>query len=118
MKENRKGMAQIIGWVLLVIFTVSIAAFITTWAKNQATTLSEDTVEYVEGRMDCQQVRLANLSHNCAANTVELINPGTLNIVRISAQIDDTETKIQSLDLKAQGDPKTLSIDQSFSKAR
>lgn len=105
---SKKGIA-VIGWVLLVLFTVAAAMTVINWAKSHGKMLTEETVSYVEGRIDCQQVRIANISHTCAAlSEVELKNIGTLNIDKVSARTDGKSSEIKDLELKAQGEAKKL----------
>lgn len=113
----KKGM-ETLSWILVIGFFVAISALIITWTQSHGKAMTEETVNYVEGRMDCESISIANISQNCQTNTVELKNIGTLNIVKISAQLDDKESKSLDLDLKAQGASQTLSIGKSFKKAK
>ena len=115
-RKYSKGMA-IIGWVLLVAFTISASMLVINWTKQRTETLTEGTVKYVEGRLACQSVRLANISTTCP-NQVTLKNIGMLNIVKVTAQIDDQTSETKPLDLKAQGAEKTLVLDGTFKKAK
>ncbi|MFH0752695.1 MAG: hypothetical protein V1914_03820 [archaeon] len=108
-KQSRKGLA-VIGWVLMVGFTIVSAMLVINWVQDKGGTLAEETVTYAEGKIDCQAVRLANLSTDCLTGDVELKNIGTLHIVKVMAQINDERSEEKTLDLKAQGDPLKLNI--------
>ncbi len=114
-KHSKKGMA-LIAWVLMVGFTITSAMIVINWVQNKGGALIDETASYTEGKMDCQPVRLANISTNCGAgsDSVELKNIGTLNIVKVAAQIDDERSETQTMELKAQGEPKTLTITGGF----
>lgn len=111
-RNNSKGMA-IIGWVLLVAFTISASLLVINWTKQRTEVLTEGTVKYVEGRLACQSVRLANISTTCP-NQVILKNIGMLNIIKVIAQIDDKTSETKPIDLKAQGDNKMLTTSNPF----
>ena len=116
-RKYSKGMAMI-GWVLLVAFTISASLLVTNWARQRTETMTESTVKYVEGRLACQSVRLANISTACQTNQVTLKNIGILNIDRMTAQIDDQRSETKPIDLKARGDAKTITLDGPFNKAK
>lgn len=118
--SSKKGITPIIGWILLVLFTVGISTVVISWSKGHGEALTKSTVNYVEGRMDCQSVRLANTSLDCGNREVEvgLKNIGTLNIAKVSAQINDESSEMKDLDLKAQGEAKTLKTTTPFKKLK
>ncbi len=116
-KSSKKGM-EVLSWVLLVGFFIMLSVIVISWTQSRTAQLTEETVKYVEGRMDCASVKITNISTDCERHEVELKNIGTLNVVKVSAQIDDTTSKLIPLDLKAQKDPQTLKIEQTFTKLK
>lgn len=81
MLKNKRGVGAIIAWVLLLGFTVALATMIFLWMKGQTETMSESTVEYVEGELQCQSVRInvVNTTGPICENP-DVHNVGYLNI--------------------------------------
>lgn len=116
-KYYKKGLA-VVGWTLLAIFTVTIALLMANWTKTQTEKLTEQTVSYVENKLDCQSIKMTNTSLNCATYEVGLKNIGLLNIVSVSIQKDEASTEVRKLFLQAQGPAKVLNIQSSFKRLR
>ncbi len=55
---NKRGISPIIATVLLLGFTITLATTVFLWMQGQTETMSESTVEYAEGEMQCQNVRI------------------------------------------------------------
>ncbi len=116
-KPHKKGM-EALSWILVIGLFIGMSMLIINWVQSYGKTMSEETVKYVESKMACESIRIANTSTKCAANSVNITNLGTLNIVKVSAQLDDKKSKTISIDLKAQGTPQTLNIQEPFKKLK
>lgn len=90
---NKKG-AEWIAWVLATALFVSIAVMGIIWARNQTTTLTESTAEYIEAREECKMVIVSadkdGTPPKCGTLTIK--NRGTITIKKFIARYDDTDS--------------------------
>lgn len=86
---NKRGVGAIIAWVLLLGFTVALATMIFLWMQGQTETMSESTVDYVEGELQCQSVRINVIKKGVDPNpctSFEVQNVGYLNIDSVAVR--------------------------------
>jgi hypothetical protein len=76
---NKRGVGDIIGWVLLIGFGVALATSVFIWMKGQTEEMTESTVNYVEGEMVCEDVAI-NVAVNEMCNELTIVNKGKFNI--------------------------------------
>ena len=107
----------ILGWVLLIAFTITSSILVINWVQQRTESLTKETINFVEGRAACQSVKIANMSTNCAMKQITLRNIGMLHITKIAAQIDDKTSETNSIDLKAQGADQVLQLSTPFKNA-
>jgi|GEM_PF-6676587 len=81
---NKKG-AQWIAWILATALFVSLSVMGIIWARNQTTTLTESTAEYIEAREECKMV-LVNANNDCSELKAE--NKGTITIKKFIVRIN------------------------------
>ena len=55
---NKKGIGVIIGWVLLIGFTIGLATTVFLWTTKQTEELTEGAIRFVEGGMQCDNVMI------------------------------------------------------------
>ena len=72
----KKGASAIVAWVLLLGFTIALATTIFYWTKSQATEMTEHTVEFVTGQMECQDISINVYDINTEDNTFKIKNKG------------------------------------------
>lgn len=53
---NKKGISPVLAWVLLLGFSITLAAITTVYVKNTAETQIEQTTVFVEAGMECDEV--------------------------------------------------------------
>lgn len=87
---GKKGASLIISWVLLVGFAVTLAVFVSTWARQQAEKTTESIVEMITTDIRCGDVAF-NVVPDCesAANDIVITNKGYLTIEKFVLRIDD-----------------------------
>jgi flagellin-like protein len=96
---NKKGISPIIATVLLLGFAISLATTVFLWMKGQTETMSESTVEYAEGEMQCQNVRInvektgapvpPDTSPTCAS--LKISNKGYMTINQLAVRTFNPE---------------------------
>lgn len=101
----KKGISDVVSWVLLLGFTIGLGVAVFTWTKSYTITQTESTVKYVEGKIECQEIMI-NLWINksvgsCRGFTVT--NRGKLKIdsllVRVFSNNDVVGSYIYNLSL-------------------
>lgn len=58
MMKNKKGMETVVAWVLLLGFSIALGTFVFVWATKGAEKMTQSTLEYVQGGMQCEQVQI------------------------------------------------------------
>lgn len=84
--KRNKGVEGVVAWVLLLGFSVTIGVMVFMWATKTSGRLSENTVNYVEGDMSCEQVQIYSefaRDNNGICKTIKTMNKGYLNITQI-----------------------------------
>ena len=74
---NKKGVSEIIGWVLMIGFAVAIGVMVSRWSLGQADEASQTIVQTSENDVRCSDVRM---SYNCQ----ELKNTGVFTIQKVN----------------------------------
>jgi flagellin-like protein len=92
---NKKGVSEIIGYILLTAIVITISIFVYTWLKSY---VPQDSIACPDG----VSVSLVSYTYNCTADTLNLTlqNTGTFNISGyfIHASNDPTQ-QIDTVDL-------------------
>jgi len=79
---NLKGQTQFIGWILLIGFTVMLAAFVGNWMLQQARETTESAVDMASKDMKCADVSIAI---SCTSKTnFDVLNTGYFTIKRLA----------------------------------
>ncbi|MDP2907383.1 MAG: hypothetical protein Q8O03_05575 [Nanoarchaeota archaeon] len=95
---NKRGISPIIATVLLLGFTVALATTVFLWMQGQTKTMSESTVEYAEGEMQCQNVRVNVVkSDGTTCGKLDLHNKGYLKIKQLSIKSFDSTSSVGSI---------------------
>lgn len=82
-KMNKKGISEIISWVLLIGFAVSLAVIVTTWTLKNTEKTTEGVVKMVTGDMRCSEVYI-NLEVDCVNKQLKAaMNNGKFKISTI-----------------------------------
>ncbi|MDD5331841.1 MAG: hypothetical protein PHE43_03410 [Candidatus Nanoarchaeia archaeon] len=120
--KQKRGASDVIGWVLLIGFSIALAAGVFTWIKGQTTEMTESTVNYVEGEMTCEDVAI-NIKPEISCSQIIVSNKGkfTVDAIRVilyPASGDPTselitEKENNNLPLKPMADPITLDLTPS-----
>ncbi|MEA3378542.1 MAG: hypothetical protein U9Q69_02770 [Nanoarchaeota archaeon] len=103
MIANKKG-AMWIAYILAVLFFTAIAILTINWGKSLTEESTESTINYVSGRMDCQQIKFAAES-NELCNQLNLINKGELNIYKILIRSSDATINEEALNVNVGNPP-------------
>ena len=96
-------------WTLALGIVVAITTMVILWGTRTTRTLTEETVAYVSGRADCQEVKLSAVL-DCSAQQIQVTNRGRLKIRKLiltfddNAQWDTEEAGYSELSLLGTGD--------------
>tara|TARA_Y100000310_G_scaffold302635_1_gene340224 strand:+ start:60311 stop:60739 length:429 start_codon:yes stop_codon:yes gene_type:complete len=115
---TKKGISIIIGWILLLGFTITLALLVFSWSKSQAESLSEETATFVEGRLECTEIAI-NVVPNDDCSSINVNNRGKLNIdqlVILTFVGTDYDSKIEYKEIIAPKETKTLNLQKSHNK--
>lgn len=81
----KKGISPLIATVLLLGFTVALATTVFLWMQSQTKTMSKSTVEYAEGEMQCQNIRINVVKSNSSTcNKLDISNKGYVMIDQLA----------------------------------
>ncbi len=98
-KFSKKGISPLIATVLLIGFTVALAAVIMTWGLDYVKSTTKKTEETTREALRCATDLNFEISEvNCADNKVTIDNRGDVEIVNITFRIfsgDDGRTEVQ-----------------------
>ena len=86
MPGKRKGIGQVLTWVLLLGFAVALATVIFFWASKHTEKVSGTTISYVEGGMQCEQVAInfdETYGSACSEDVI-VQNVGYLKVSKLS----------------------------------
>ncbi len=95
----KKGMSEVVSWVLLLGFTISLGVAVFTWTKSYTTTQTESTVSYIEGKVECQEIMiniLVNKSIRPPCQGFTVSNRGRLKIDKILIRIFNNNDPVGS----------------------
>lgn len=81
--KTKKGMSEIIAWILLLGFSISLAVLIFNWTRTHTQELTESTVSFVEGKLECQEIAI-NVVTNDDCSTITITNKGKLTIDQLA----------------------------------
>lgn len=111
--KRNKGVEGVLAWVLLLGFSVTIGVMVFMWATKMSGRISENTVNYVEGDMSCEQVQIYSeftRDNNGICKNIKTMNKGYLNITQIMIRGMEKQTgkviKPQTIDFKPAMKPK------------
>ena len=82
---NKKGASAIIGWILILGFTIGLATTVTLWMTRQTEEMTETGTKFVEGGMECDNVKI-NVQcgqEDGVCTELRVTNTGYLNIEKI-----------------------------------
>jgi len=103
---NKRGISPIIATVLLLGFAIALATTVFLWMHGQTKTMSKSTVEYVEGEMQCQNIRINLLkTDGKTCNNLDVSNKGYLVINQLSIKVfpnTGDSPELQNVDLSPQ----------------
>ncbi len=114
MIKDKKGAGEIIAWILLLGFSISLAVLIFNWSRTQTEELTESTVSFVEGKLECQEIAI-NVVTNEDCTSITITNKGKLNIDQLAIRTfrQEYENTLFEKNLLAPKQSKTLDILQS-----
>ncbi|HDT11475.1 MAG TPA: type IV pilin [bacterium] len=118
-----KGVSPIISTVLLILITISIAAFVGPWSINLATTTSNASATNAMSQIDCQNtfydfstnygnyqgINITNSGGLIIEFKAKLGNTGTRNVYGFSFQLSNSSDifncAVKTITQKSQSDP-------------
>jgi len=116
-----KGQSNLLGWVLLIGFAVTLSVIVGGYIKNMASTSIEGVVENTENELACRDVSILAVEkddnhHICDTSTglitnLWIKNKGRRNIDKIRLQGCSTENRNnRDIDLKVNGLEKEINL--------
>ena len=90
----KKGISEIISWVLLIGFAVSLAAIVTIWTLRNTEQTTESVVRMVNEDIKCSEVYI-NLGVDCNTKTLTIINNGKFKIDKVLIRDGSSSSQIQ-----------------------
>ena len=111
LRKSKKAISPIIAWILLLGFSISLAVIIFNWTRTYTQELTESTVNFVEGKIECQEVSI-NVIANEDCSQITITNRGKLNIDQLAIRTfrDDYENTLIEKDLLEPKQSKQLNI--------
>ena len=91
---NKKAAGEIIAWVLLLGFAISLAIGVYSWSRTHTEELTESTVTFVEGKLECAEINI-NVKKQPDCSSLNISNKGMFNIDKISiASLDGSKSAL------------------------
>lgn len=87
----KKGQGNVIAWVLLVGFAVSLAVLVGRWSLGQSQQATEGIISTGESDIRCENVAI---SAECSGEDLIVSNKGSLKIVRLNIGGCDSDKEI------------------------
>lgn len=86
--KRKKGIETVVAWVLILGFSITLGTFVFMWATRSTQKMTESTLSYVEGGMQCEQVQIDALFSDYAGSSskcmnVTITNRGYLTIEQV-----------------------------------
>lgn len=85
---NKKGISEVIAYVLMVALAVALGTFIAVWYKSTVQTQVSGILNPIEGSSQCDEINV-NLVFNYATCGITVYNTGTLNIDALKITYSD-----------------------------
>ena len=90
----KKGISEIISWVLLIGFAVSLAAIVTIWTLRNTEQTTEGVVKMVTKAIRCSDAFI-NLGVDCTTKTLTIKNDGRFKIEKLIIRTGVTSNTVE-----------------------
>ncbi|MEK6839690.1 MAG: hypothetical protein AABX72_02010 [Nanoarchaeota archaeon] len=107
--QSKRGIGEIVGWVLLIGLSVAIATMVTVWTKQQASKTTEFIIEDIEGDIQCADTAFKAFIVTPPCTDINVSNTGYHKIVKFSLR-HQFGTQEFPVDLLPQTDSKVLNM--------
>jgi len=88
MKMQKRGISPLIATVLLIGFTVALAAVVMTWGLDYIRGTTENVGAKTEQALSCAgELSFEIVNVDCATNSVQIQNNGALNIANLTIRL-------------------------------
>lgn len=87
---KKKGDADVVATVLLVVSAIAIAVLVTTFSKQTEEKVSERIVS-IGNSVDCEDIRLSVESYDTGTGTMQVRNRGTLSVKSVLLRVYGTD---------------------------
>ena len=102
---QKRGISELISWVLMIGFTVALAVIVTQFLREQAETTSENIVIDTEGDLRCSDVSLT--AYCFTQDSIKIKNKGYFTIYEIRVRKNEELTSYP-INLKPGQESETL----------
>ena len=111
MIRSKRGVGDVIAWVLLIGLSISLATIVTIWMKQTTTKTAEFIINDVEGDVRCADVSMKAfvVQPSPACTDINISNTGYLKIIKVTARHQFGTQEFQ-VDLLPQTDSKVLNM--------
>lgn len=112
--RSRKGVGAVVETILLVGLAVTTGILVFTWSKGFTKELTEQNINFVEGKLECEEIFL-NLIPKNACSTLNITNKGRLPISQLAVRVFDSngnliETKVEKISLSSNPEKNNMEI--------
>lgn len=84
---KKRGASELIAWVLLIGFTITLGIVVSQWLREQAKSSTEAVIKDISSDLRCDNVQLnAYFSNPC--DTLEILNKGYHKILKVKVRSD------------------------------
>ncbi len=77
----KRGVSEVISWVLLLGFSVLLGTTVIMWSKQQTEKYTDELTEMVENDINCRDI-IYTINANCTTKTTSVNNRGSFTIVK------------------------------------
>ena len=96
---NKRGASLVIAWVLLLGLSISLAIGVFSWSKLKTEALTDSSVTFVEGSLECNEVKL-NVKKIGECASLDVYNRGKLAVEKIGiSSLDGSSSKVVDANL-------------------
>ncbi|MCX6711505.1 MAG: hypothetical protein NT139_00500 [Candidatus Woesearchaeota archaeon] len=91
----KKGVSEVISWVLLLGFSVLLGTTVILWSKQQTEKYTDELTEMVENDINCRDV-IYTINANCTTKTTSVNNRGSFTIVKFIIRTNLSSTTLDT----------------------
>src|SRR3989344_6629314 len=96
---DKRGASLVIAWVLLLGLSISLAIGVFSWSKLKTEALTESSVTFVEGSLECNEVKIS-IKKVGECDSLDVYNRGKLSIEKLGlSSLDGSSSDVLDANL-------------------